>query len=167
MFTDYYAEQSCTAGRSSFITGQCTLRTGLSKVGHSMARPRSANERRNAGRTAQAARLCHRTNLARTTSSTATSSCRLCMASMNSMAISIDLKRPRRTRSRAPIRRDPAFPPSPCSARRAGVARCRTRDESKRSSRAGARSAGRPSRTRPAHQEANGDGRRRNLRCCL
>jgi len=31
MFTDYYAEQSCTAGRSSFITGQCTLRTGLSK----------------------------------------------------------------------------------------------------------------------------------------
>ncbi len=33
MFTDYYAEQSCTAGRSSFITGQVTLRTGLSKVG--------------------------------------------------------------------------------------------------------------------------------------
>jgi arylsulfatase A-like enzyme len=33
MFTDYYAEQSCTAGRSSFITRQCTLRTGLSKVG--------------------------------------------------------------------------------------------------------------------------------------
>ena len=33
MFTDYYAEQSCTAGRSTFITGQCSLRTGLSKVG--------------------------------------------------------------------------------------------------------------------------------------
>jgi arylsulfatase len=33
LFTDYYAEQSCTAGRSTFITGQCTLRTGLSKVG--------------------------------------------------------------------------------------------------------------------------------------
>ncbi len=33
MFTDYYAEQSCTAGRSTFITGQTTLRTGLSKVG--------------------------------------------------------------------------------------------------------------------------------------
>src|SRR5262245_13881731 len=32
-FTDYYAEQSCTAGRSAFITGQSTLRTGLSKVG--------------------------------------------------------------------------------------------------------------------------------------
>jgi arylsulfatase A-like enzyme len=33
MLTDYYAEQSCTAGRSTFITGQATLRTGLSKVG--------------------------------------------------------------------------------------------------------------------------------------
>jgi arylsulfatase len=33
MFTDYYAENSCTAGRSSFITGQAVLRTGLSKVG--------------------------------------------------------------------------------------------------------------------------------------
>jgi len=33
MFTDAYAEQSCTAGRSSFITGQCGLRTGLTKVG--------------------------------------------------------------------------------------------------------------------------------------
>jgi arylsulfatase len=32
-FTDAYAEQSCTAGRSSFITGQCGLRTGLTKVG--------------------------------------------------------------------------------------------------------------------------------------
>jgi arylsulfatase A-like enzyme len=33
MFTDYYAEQSCTAGRSSFITGQSGLRTGNTKVG--------------------------------------------------------------------------------------------------------------------------------------
>ncbi len=33
IFTDYYAEQSCTAGRSAFITGQATFRTGLSKVG--------------------------------------------------------------------------------------------------------------------------------------
>jgi arylsulfatase len=33
MFTDMYADQSCTAGRSSFITGQTTVRTGLSKVG--------------------------------------------------------------------------------------------------------------------------------------
>jgi arylsulfatase len=33
MFTDSYGEQSCTAGRSSFITGQSCYRTGLSKVG--------------------------------------------------------------------------------------------------------------------------------------
>jgi len=33
MFTDYYAENSCTAGRSTFITGQSVFRTGMSKVG--------------------------------------------------------------------------------------------------------------------------------------
>ena len=33
LFTDYYSENSCTAGRASFITGQTTLRTGLSRVG--------------------------------------------------------------------------------------------------------------------------------------
>src|SRR5580700_1889148 len=33
LFTDCYGEQSCTAGRSSFITGQSVFRTGLSKVG--------------------------------------------------------------------------------------------------------------------------------------
>ena len=32
-FTDYYGDQSCTAGRSSFITGQHPVRTGLTKVG--------------------------------------------------------------------------------------------------------------------------------------
>jgi len=33
LFTDYYGEQSCTAGRSAFLTGQSPFRTGLSKVG--------------------------------------------------------------------------------------------------------------------------------------
>jgi len=33
LFTDAYGEQSCTAGRSAFITGQSVFRTGLSKVG--------------------------------------------------------------------------------------------------------------------------------------
>lgn len=33
IFTDYYGEQSCTAGRAAFITGQSVFRTGLSKVG--------------------------------------------------------------------------------------------------------------------------------------
>jgi arylsulfatase len=33
MFTDYYGEQSCTAGRASFMLGQSVFRSGLSKVG--------------------------------------------------------------------------------------------------------------------------------------
>ena len=33
LFTDSYGDQSCTAGRSSFITGQHPIRTGLTKVG--------------------------------------------------------------------------------------------------------------------------------------
>jgi len=33
IFTDYYGEQSCTAGRAAFITGQHGMRTGLTKVG--------------------------------------------------------------------------------------------------------------------------------------
>ena len=33
LFTDYYAQQSCTAGRAAFILGQTPFRTGLSKVG--------------------------------------------------------------------------------------------------------------------------------------
>ena len=33
IFTDYYAEQSCTAGRASFMLGQSVFRSGLSKVG--------------------------------------------------------------------------------------------------------------------------------------
>jgi arylsulfatase len=33
IFTDYYGEQSCTAGRASFMLGQSVFRTGLSKVG--------------------------------------------------------------------------------------------------------------------------------------
>jgi arylsulfatase len=44
LFTDSYGEQSCTAGRSSFITGQSVLRTGLSKVG-APAAPVGMNEK--------------------------------------------------------------------------------------------------------------------------
>ena len=37
MFTDYYAEASCTAGRAAFITGQLPIRTGLTTVGQAGA----------------------------------------------------------------------------------------------------------------------------------
>src|SRR6478736_5543058 len=38
LFTDYYAEASCTAGRANFITGQLPIRTGLTTVGQAGAR---------------------------------------------------------------------------------------------------------------------------------
>ena len=37
MFTDYYAEASCTAGRAAFITGQLPIRTGMTTVGQAGA----------------------------------------------------------------------------------------------------------------------------------
>ena len=41
IFTDYYGQQSCTAGHAAFITGQSPMRTGLLKVGLPAAgRPR-------------------------------------------------------------------------------------------------------------------------------
>ena len=43
-FMTYYAQQSCTAGRSAFVTGQMPFRTGLSKVG--LPAPISACARR-------------------------------------------------------------------------------------------------------------------------
>src|SRR5258707_2598474 len=33
LFTDWYGQQSCTAGRAAFLTGQAPVRTGLTKVG--------------------------------------------------------------------------------------------------------------------------------------
>jgi hypothetical protein len=33
LFTDWYGQQSCTAGRAAFLTGQCPIRPGLTKVG--------------------------------------------------------------------------------------------------------------------------------------
>src|SRR6266581_3723243 len=37
LFTDYYAEASCTAGRANFITGELPIRTGLANRGHAGA----------------------------------------------------------------------------------------------------------------------------------
>ena len=42
LFTDYYAEASCTAGRANFITGQLPIRTGLTTVGQAGADDRHA-----------------------------------------------------------------------------------------------------------------------------
>ena len=60
MFTDYYAEQSCTAGRASFITGQHGLRTGLTKVGMPGATVGLQKEDPTIAELLKAAGLCHR-----------------------------------------------------------------------------------------------------------
>ena len=85
IFTDYYGEQSCTAGRSAFITGQSVFRTGLSKVGI----PGAALGMR--AEDPSIAELLSRTVMrlvssAKTTSATRTSTCRRCMASTSSSA---------------------------------------------------------------------------------
>ena len=60
IFTDFYAEQSCTAGRSSFITGQCGLRTGNTKVGMPGAAQGTPGPRRDHRPVAQGPGLRHR-----------------------------------------------------------------------------------------------------------
>jgi hypothetical protein len=87
MFTDFYAEQSCTAGRASFITGQSGLRTGMTKVGLPGATlglqkedPTIAELLKPLGYALD--------SLARTTSVIEMSSCRRCMALMSSTATS-------------------------------------------------------------------------------
>jgi len=85
IFTDYYAEQSCTAGRSAFITGQSVFRTGLSKVGLPGADlgmmkedPTIAGLLKNHGYVTG--------QFGKTTSATRTRCCRPTMASMSSTA---------------------------------------------------------------------------------
>ena len=61
IFTDYYGQQSCTAGRAAFITGQSPLRTGLLKVGLPGRERRVVGEGPDHCRAAQAAGLRDRT----------------------------------------------------------------------------------------------------------
>ena len=60
LFTDSYGEQSCTAGRSSFITGQSVYRTGLSKVGIPGGAGRHVGQARHHRGAAQGTGLRHR-----------------------------------------------------------------------------------------------------------
>ena len=57
LFTDWYGQQSCTAGRAAFITGQSPIRTGLTKVGLPGAPEGLKKEDPTHRRAAQAARL--------------------------------------------------------------------------------------------------------------
>ena len=60
LFTDYYAEASCTAGRAAFITGQLPIRTGMTTVGQAGAKTRHAGGSLHHRHRAQGAGLRHR-----------------------------------------------------------------------------------------------------------
>ena len=60
MFTDYYAEASCTAGRASFITGEIPLRTGLTTVGQAGADVGMPDKAATIASALKVAGLCHR-----------------------------------------------------------------------------------------------------------
>lgn len=61
IFTDYCGQQSCTAGRAAFITGQSPLRTGLLKVGLPAAKRGIVGQGPDHCRAAEAAGICDRT----------------------------------------------------------------------------------------------------------
>ncbi|MDR6951469.1 arylsulfatase A-like enzyme [Ancylobacter sp. 3268] len=85
-FTDYYAENSCTAGRSSFITGQTPKRTGLTKVGI----PGASVGLQDRDVTIALKPLGYATGqFGKTISASATNICRPIMASTSSSAISV------------------------------------------------------------------------------
>ena len=107
IFTDYYAEQSCTAGRSSFITGQCTFRTGLEQGRRPGVAGRPAEGRPDDRRAAQAATATPPASSARTTSATGTSSCPPSTGSTSSSATSTT-STPRRSPSSGRTRATPS-----------------------------------------------------------
>ena len=149
LFTDYYAEASCTAGRANFITGELPIRTGMTTVGQAGAK--TGYQRRPARSPPRSKRRATPpVSSARTISAIATNSCRPSTASTSSSATSITWTR-WKTRRIPTIRRI-------CWTRSAratwSTAGPRTRTTRPRC-RAGARSASRRSKT-PARFIRNG-----------
>ena len=60
-FTDYYGQQSCTAGRAAFLNGSVPVRTGMTKVGMPAAPQGWAEDRRYHRHCHEKPRLHHRT----------------------------------------------------------------------------------------------------------
>ena len=86
-FTDYYAQQSCTAGRAAFITGQNPIRTGLTKVGLPGAPTSACKPKTRPLPSCSSHKDTSPASLAKTIWATAISSCLPCMVLMSSMAI--------------------------------------------------------------------------------
>jgi len=143
MFTDYYAQQSCTAGRAAFILGQTPFRTGLLKVGLPGAKQGIQDKDPTIADCSRGKATPPRRS-ARTTWATATNSCPRCMVSTSSSATSTT-STPRRSR------RTPTTRKTPRSAGLSARAACSTPGPptgmTRRRTRASAGSASRPSRT--------------------
>ena len=86
LFTDYYGEQSCTAGRAAFMFGQRVFRSGLSKVGMPGATLGARAEDPDDRRAAQAARLRHGAVRQEPLRRPRRAPCRRCTASTSSTA---------------------------------------------------------------------------------
>ena len=142
MFLHYYGEQSCTAGRAAFLTGQHGIRTGLTKVGFPGAPMGMSQKDPSIGGLLKIL-VTPRGNLARTMSVTAMTRCRRSMASMNSSATFTisTLKKSRNCRTTRKIR-----PTSPSLVHAASSSARQRRRTTPRSIRASERSANRPSR---------------------
>jgi hypothetical protein len=89
LFTDYYAEASCTAGRANFITGELPIRTGMTTVGQAGRRSACRPRRRDHCHRAEGNGLRHGPVRQEPPRRPRTSSCRRCTASTSSLAISI------------------------------------------------------------------------------
>ena len=88
LFTDYYAEASCTAGRANFIIGELPIRTGMTTVGQAV--PRSASQPRLARSPPHSKRRATPpVSSAKIISAISMSSCPLSTASTSSSATSI------------------------------------------------------------------------------
>ena len=157
IFTDYYGQQSCTAGRAAFITGQSPMRTGLLKVGLPGRQGRAVGEGPDHRRAAQAAGLRDRTirqEPSRRPQRVPADGSRLRRVLRQSLS---PQRRGRAGASR--LSQEPRLQGAIRSARRPEMRRHRDRHAGRRSP---LRPVGQAEMRghRPAHQEAHGDDRR-------
>ena len=159
MFTDSYGEQSCTAGRSSFITGQSVYRTGLVEGRHSGRADRHVRQDRHDRRAAQGAGLRDRPVRQEPSRRSKRRCCRPTMVSTSSSATSITSTR-RKSRRCTTTRR---IRGSTRTSDRAGVIHSWATDKDDKTGHAavGQGRQAEDQRHGSADQEADGDLRRR------
>ncbi len=148
-FTDYYGQQSCTAGRAAFIGGVVPVRNGMTKVGLPGAKEGWQKPAIRLSRRCSGTRAMPPVNSARTISVTAMSISRRCTASTNTSAAFITSTLRRGARESRLSQKDPAVSQEIRPARRDPFQVGRQRWANDRGH-------------RPADQEANGNHRRGN-----